>query len=132
MNFATLRPKRSTISGVNDDAPSLDVEGVGDIHLRCSITGQKDRFITLRGVSYCPKAASNLISGSAIDKAGLVTIIANGKMQICKRKGNSYGDILMVGTLRDRLYEMKCEAVPTYQGKSDIVLITMTKLSLDL
>jgi hypothetical protein len=31
--FATLRPWHAMIKGVNDEAPSLDVEGVGDIHL---------------------------------------------------------------------------------------------------
>jgi hypothetical protein len=68
--FTTFYPHVSTINGIQSDIPPLAVKGIGDIPLRCFIPGQKDMFVTLRDISYCPKASDNLISEGCIDKAG--------------------------------------------------------------
>jgi GAG-pre-integrase domain/Integrase core domain len=97
------------------------------------IPGQKDRYVTLRGVSYCPKATGNLICGSAIDCAGLSTYIAEGKMYIQKCKGSKgLGDLVMTAKLRNRLYEIDCEAIPAYHRKADIALVAKQPLGIDI
>ena len=102
MNYKSVTPQQG--NSAKADNGSFKIVGEGDVVQRYQVDGI-ERDITYTCALHMPTLNANLVSMSALDKAGLVTMFSNGKGVSCKADGT----IVLAG-------KMSMECVGNPQG----------------